>query len=489
LGLLPLETAPAQEPDRVKEQIFQEVEKAFQMARYEGVPLLAPKNLAKAREYYHKAISDYDRGERLRKIQENLKRAKAHLDAAFEATRLSRSVLEPLIQIREQTLSIIVRECREDESRSRYFKGRLLTDDDFREKQSYHIPKAEQKFRKVVMKIEDGDETGAISIAGAAEKQYRKSAIEALEKGLLADAKKRLKDVETAVPRESLRRAKTELEETESVINSQKGAEFAVGELVDEVRFRIQQALSYVGIEVPAPHQFVEKPAPRPPEMRRQPYFGKYRGVVTDNQDPNNLGRITARVPRVLGDVNTGWALPCTPYAGTGSGIYTVPEPGAGVWIEFEEGDVSRPIWSGSWWGENQLPRDENGTEATPPLKIIRTEKGLMVTLDDKGQTIILSDSNGGNILTINVQKGQVEIKGTTKVILEAPLIELAENATHPVVLGDQLLQYLNQLVSLYNGHMHPGQMAGSFPVTPAPPVPPSPPPTPNLLSKRVKSE
>ncbi len=218
-------------------------------------------------------------------------------------------------------------------------------------------------------------------------------------------------------------------------------------------------------------------------------HYGKYRGIVTDNQDPRNLGCIKARVPEVLGGEETGWALPCAPYAGNGSGIYTVPEPGAGVWIEFEAGDVSHPIWSGCWWGGDKLPKDEGGTAATPALKIIRSEKGLMVAFDDNGQTITLSDANGSNMLTIKVQQGQVKIQSTAKVIVQAPLIELVENATHPVAFGDQLLQYLNQLVQMYQAHMHPGELAlGIFPVTPAPPVPPFPPATPSLLSTKVKT-
>ena len=218
-------------------------------------------------------------------------------------------------------------------------------------------------------------------------------------------------------------------------------------------------------------------------------YYGKYRGIVTNNQDPKNLGRIKARVPEVLQDVETGWALPCAPYSGNGSGLYAVPEPGAGVWLEFEAGDVSRPVWSGCWWGENQLPKNESGTAATPPLKIIRSEKGLMVTMDDNGQTITLSDERGSNLLTIKVQQGLVKIQGTAKVVVEAPLIELVENAAHPVVFGDQLLQYLNQLVALYQSHLHPAQLTlGIFPVVPAPPVPPFPPATPALLSMRVKT-
>jgi uncharacterized protein involved in type VI secretion and phage assembly len=218
-------------------------------------------------------------------------------------------------------------------------------------------------------------------------------------------------------------------------------------------------------------------------------HYGKYRGIVTDNQDPNDLGRLKARVPEVLADVETGWALPAAPYSGDGSGLYAVPEPGVGVWIEFEAGDVSRPIWTGCWWGADQLPKNNAGTAATPAMKIIRSEQGLMVTLDDDGQTIHVSDKDGKNVLEIQVQPGKITIKGATKAVVEAPQIELVENATHPVVFGDQLLQYLNQLVQLYQTHLHPGELAlGAFPVTPAPPVPPLPPATPVLVSQRVKT-
>jgi uncharacterized protein involved in type VI secretion and phage assembly len=224
-------------------------------------------------------------------------------------------------------------------------------------------------------------------------------------------------------------------------------------------------------------------------EQARSRFYGKYRGIVTDVDDPESLGRIRAQVPEVLGDVVSPWALPCAPYAGDGVGSYTIPPVGAGVWIEFEAGDPSRPIWTGCWWGDDQLPQNEQGTSATPSLKIIRSEQGLMVTLDDSGQVIAVSDQDGQNILKIEVRQGLITIKGATKAVVEAPQIELVENATHPVVFGDDLLQYLNQIVMLYQTHLHPGELAlGVFPVTPAPPVPPFPPPSPTMLSMRVKS-
>jgi hypothetical protein len=218
-------------------------------------------------------------------------------------------------------------------------------------------------------------------------------------------------------------------------------------------------------------------------------HYGKYRGLVSDNADPEHRGRIRARVPEVLEQVETGWALPALPYAGPNQGTWTIPPPGAGVWIEFEAGDVSRPIWTGCWWSNGERPRTESGAEATPAIKVVRSESGLMVSLDDDGQTIAVSDENGSNLLEIRVQPGKITVKGAAKAVVEAPHIELVEDSTHPVVFGDDLLAYLNQLVTTFNSHTHPGEMAlGTLPVTPMIPTPPLPPPSPAMLSRKVVS-
>ena len=207
---------------------------------------------------------------------------------------------------------------------------------------------------------------------------------------------------------------------------------------------------------------------------------------MKDNQDPLKIGRIQATVPEVLGDVTSGWALPCAPYAGAGVGLYTIPAVDAGVWIEFEAGDPSRPIWSGAWWGTGDVPTDEKSSASEPGRKILRTDQGLLVSLDDDAQTVTLSDSGGSNLMTIKVGEGTIEIRSTVKVTLEAPLIEHGDQASHPAVFGDELLTYLNQLVTMFNTHMHPGELAAGFiPVTPMVPVPSFPPATPSLISTK----
>ena len=85
-----------------------------------------------------------------------------------------------------------------------------------------------------------------------------------------------------------------------------------------------------------------------------QKYFGKYRGTVLNNVDPELRGRLMLNVPDVLGVIPSSWAEPCVPLAGpTGPpmGVYIVPPIGAGVWVEFEGGNPDYPIWSGCRWG------------------------------------------------------------------------------------------------------------------------------------------
>ncbi len=220
----------------------------------------------------------------------------------------------------------------------------------------------------------------------------------------------------------------------------------------------------------------------------RSRFFGKYRGQVTNNADPTNRGRIQVIVPAVLSELEV-WAMPCLPYTGNNMGIYTIPEPGSGVWVEFEGGDTSYPIWTGGYWADGELPHNEADTEASPPLKIIRSSSGLMITFDDDAEKLTLSNSDGSNIMTFEVQSGKIRLEAAIKVVVEAPQIELVENASHPLVFGDNLLQYLNQMVQIFNTHMHPGELAvGVLPVTPMIPVPPMPPATPSLLSTIVKT-
>jgi uncharacterized protein involved in type VI secretion and phage assembly len=126
-------------------------------------------------------------------------------------------------------------------------------------------------------------------------------------------------------------------------------------------------------------------------ERVRYRFYGKYRGSVTD-VDASTL-RIKAKVPAVLGTQETGWCMPCVPYAGPNVGLVFLPEQGSGVWIEFEGGDVSYPIWVGCYWRSGEQPSD-----ATPTVKAIVTTSPSKILLDDDAGTITISDSNQNTV-------------------------------------------------------------------------------------------
>jgi len=218
-------------------------------------------------------------------------------------------------------------------------------------------------------------------------------------------------------------------------------------------------------------------------ERQTDRFYGKYRGLVATNVDQLGQGRITAIVPEVLGVTPSTFAQPITPYAGVQAGRFTVPKVGSGVLIEFEAGDVTRPIWSGCWWGSAEVPLNESGDAATFVNKVLRTDTGLMLAFNDATQTITMTDKTGLNVISMAL--GRINVTGKAVVTLEAPLIKHGETATHPAVFGDDLLGYLSELVAMFNMHMHPGEFLGSPSnvVTPAPPIPPMRPPSPSLLS------
>ncbi len=122
-------------------------------------------------------------------------------------------------------------------------------------------------------------------------------------------------------------------------------------------------------------------PQPEPCNDRdpRPSFWGKYRGKVVNNVDPEFLGRIMAEVPAVPNAL-LNYALPCTPYAGPNVGFYAIPPIGANVWIEFEGGDPNYPVWVGCFWG----PEDILHVPEPPPpeVKVFQTEFISMVLSD-----------------------------------------------------------------------------------------------------------
>jgi hypothetical protein len=113
-------------------------------------------------------------------------------------------------------------------------------------------------------------------------------------------------------------------------------------------------------------------------------FYGKYRGTVINNIDPLLRGRLLLAVPDVKALGPTSWAEPCVPLAGPSGppmGVYMVPPIGAGVWVEFEQGDPSKPIWVGCRWG---LPSD------IPPLALAGLPISPNICMQTLGQNMLM---------------------------------------------------------------------------------------------------
>jgi hypothetical protein len=115
--------------------------------------------------------------------------------------------------------------------------------------------------------------------------------------------------------------------------------------------------------------------------MDSQKFYGKYRGRVNDNRDPEGIGRIRALVPDVIGDEETGWALPSAPYAGDGVGFFFVSRLLESMFgSNLKKGNPDNPIWVGGFWDRNQTPK----IPANPDVKVIKTDS-VIITINESG--------------------------------------------------------------------------------------------------------
>lgn len=144
-------------------------------------------------------------------------------------------------------------------------------------------------------------------------------------------------------------------------------------------------------------------------------YLGKYRGVVLNNVDPMQQGRLQVQVPDVGGLIPATWAMPCVPLAGIQNGMFALPMIGSGVWVEFEQGDPDYPIWVGCFWGSGaEVPAL---ARATPPgLQAITLQTTLQngITVSDlPGPTggIMIKSATGATLIVndtgIYIQNGK----------------------------------------------------------------------------------
>ncbi|WP_313621370.1 phage baseplate assembly protein V [Achromobacter sp.] len=166
-----------------------------------------------------------------------------------------------------------------------------------------------------------------------------------------------------------------------------------------------------------------------------QRHYGKFRGVVIGNIDPMQMGRLQVQVPDVLGLGVSSWAMPCVPFAGQQSGAFVLPQIGAGVWVEFEQGKPDYPIWVGGFWGSAAevpalalagLPVSpsivlQTGGQNTLMISdlpgptggiLLKTKTGAMISISDVG--ITLSNGQGATVMLagpmVNINQGALTV-------------------------------------------------------------------------------
>ena len=155
-------------------------------------------------------------------------------------------------------------------------------------------------------------------------------------------------------------------------------------------------------------------------------YFGKFRGKVTDNKDPSNLGRVRAKVQDVLGAEDSGWAMPAVPYAGKDVGLFLIPPTDAWVWIEFEHGDPDYPIWTGCFWAAGEVPV----TPAAAEKKVLKTDTATITLDDTQGAGGITIETTAGTGAKIVMDTQGIEISnGTWSIKLSATSVSINDGA------------------------------------------------------------
>jgi uncharacterized protein involved in type VI secretion and phage assembly len=168
-------------------------------------------------------------------------------------------------------------------------------------------------------------------------------------------------------------------------------------------------------------------------------FFGKYRGIVADSAvDKERRGRLLIQVPQVLGETQV-WAEPCVPFAGKDVGFFMLPKKGTGLWVEFEAGDPSYPIWTGCVWA----PGDIASADHDPSIKFIKTEKFSLRIDDKKGEVRIESRTGspqGGSQIVLGpialkLKGSSVTVEGAGGKTIELDVVSMRVNKSALEVL------------------------------------------------------
>lgn len=143
-------------------------------------------------------------------------------------------------------------------------------------------------------------------------------------------------------------------------------------------------------------------------------WYGVYPALVSDVRDPDGQGRVEVTLPwapDASGGAYAVWARLATLMAGAGRGTWFVPDPGDEVLVAFEAGDPRRPCVVGALWNGSDAPPEVMDGAGRNVRKVIRSRRGVVVSLDDTdGREALVLETPGGQRLRLEDGPGRVEI-------------------------------------------------------------------------------
>ncbi|MEV6596438.1 VgrG-related protein [Actinoplanes sp. NPDC051346] len=165
----------------------------------------------------------------------------------------------------------------------------------------------------------------------------------------------------------------------------------------------------------------------------RQGWSGLVVGIVTNNDDPEKLGRVRVQFPTLSSDDESAWARVTAPGAGNRRGLQWLPEVDDEVLVGFELGDHSRPVVLGGLWNRRDSPpRPEAASNGSITQRLLVSRADSRLTLDDDQPSVALS--LGGSPCIVKLEKSESSLTGDQKLVLSAAQIEI--KATQKLTLS-----------------------------------------------------
>jgi uncharacterized protein involved in type VI secretion and phage assembly len=144
-------------------------------------------------------------------------------------------------------------------------------------------------------------------------------------------------------------------------------------------------------------------------------------GIVTNIKDPDKLGRVKVKIPRLSGEDESNWARVATFMAGKERGAFFLPEVDDEVLVAFEFGDFSMPYVIGSLWNGVDKPFETN-EDGKNDKRVLKSRSGHLIRLDDKKgeEKIEIIDKSGKNLITFDTKNNKITISSDKDIELAA---------------------------------------------------------------------